>query len=158
MASGGWYRPPNRRKIREQKRQMQSKWFNDLLKYHLHPFGQLYQLRGPVTWPLLEGWYTRNQWFSRFFENISASLWYLFVKSFLVARSCNKNQKFHYWWSSYSGKEAQSPYFGRFWTILGILRSVCFGTLAKGTDSFTKNQINICTLTCDFSWHQVRSQ
>ena len=43
--------------------------------------------RGPVTWPSLEGWYTRNPWFSRFLEYISASFWYFFMKSFLVVRS-----------------------------------------------------------------------
>ena len=26
---------------------------------------------------------TQNSWFSRFFENISASFWYFFIKSFL---------------------------------------------------------------------------
>ena len=38
-------------------------------------------------WPLLEGWYTRNPWFSRFLEYISANFWYFFMKSFLVVRS-----------------------------------------------------------------------
>ena len=42
---------------------------------------------GPVTWPLLEGWYTRNPWFSRYFDNILANVWYFFMKSILVARS-----------------------------------------------------------------------
>ena len=63
-------------------------------KCYQSPLGQLlwqfenfYQSWGPVTWPLLEGWYKKNPQFSRFFENISASFWYLFVKSFLVARS-----------------------------------------------------------------------
>ena len=53
----------------------------------LKQFSKLYQLWGPVTWPLLEGWYTRNPWFSRFLEYISASLSYLIMKSFLVVRS-----------------------------------------------------------------------
>ena len=47
---------------------------------------KLYQLWGPVPW-LLEGWYTRKPWFSRLFENISASFWYFFIKSLLVVRS-----------------------------------------------------------------------
>ena len=50
-------------------------------------FSKLYQLWGPVTWPFLEGWYTRNPWFSRFLEYIWASSWYFFMKSFLVVRS-----------------------------------------------------------------------
>ena len=32
------------------------------------------------------------------------------------------------WCSSYPGKEALSPDFGRFLTILGIFQAVCFGT------------------------------
>ena len=53
----------------------------------LKQFSKLYKLWGPATWPSWERWYTRNPQFSRFFENISVSFWYFFLKYFLVARS-----------------------------------------------------------------------
>ena len=94
-ANGTWVvvvAPPNHRKIRE----INSKCIQNmnLCKCYQHPFGRLlkqfsklYYFWGPVMWPLLEGWYTRNSWFSRFFENISASFLYFFMKSHLVTRS-----------------------------------------------------------------------
>ena len=55
----------------------------------LNHFSKLYQLLGLATSPLLEGWYIRDPWFARFFENITAiiniSLWiFLVARSYLV--------------------------------------------------------------------------
>ena len=63
------------------------KCYQNPLRQLLKQISKLYQLWEPVTWPSLEGWYTRNLWFSRFLEYISASSWYFFMKSFLVVRS-----------------------------------------------------------------------
>ena len=72
---------------------MQSIWFftsvtKIFLDNFLKQFSKLYQLWGPSTWPLLEGWYTRSPWFSGGLEHITMSFWYFFVKSSLIARSC----------------------------------------------------------------------
>ena len=63
------------------------KRYQNPLEQLLKQFSKLYQLWEPFTWRLLAGWYTRNPWFSRFLEYISASFWYFFMKSFLVVRS-----------------------------------------------------------------------
>ena len=88
MASGGCYQPPNR--IKNVKKTANAinmnfyKCYENPLAQILKQVSKFYQLWGPVTWPLLEGWYTRNSWFSRFLEYISASFWYFFMKSFLL--------------------------------------------------------------------------
>ena len=64
-------------------------------KYNKYDFIQVssnssrtnFRINFETLWPLLEGWYKRKPWFLRFFENISASFWYLFMKSILIARS-----------------------------------------------------------------------
>ena len=93
---------------------------------------KLYKLSGSVTWPVFEGWYTKNPRFSKFLEHISAIFWCFFVKSFIDSKilliSCDKHQNFDYGCSSCSGNEAQSSDCGYFLTILGIFRAVCLGT------------------------------
>ena len=72
---------------------------------------------GPVTWPLLEGWYTWKSRFSRFFENISATFWYFFIKSLFASR--------FYWVLEINIKSPDfCRFFWRFWAFLAI----CFGT------------------------------
>ena len=94
------------------------------LRQLLKQFSKLYQLWGPVTWPALEGWYTRNIWFSRFLEYISASFWYFFMKSFLVVRSYRVlviNIKILIMGALVTPwKEAQSPDSGRFLRFLAF--------------------------------------
>ena len=128
------------------------KCYQNSLRQLLKEFSKLYQLREAVTWPLLEGWCTKNQWFWRFFENISVSVWYFFVKSSLVARSylvveININLKFRC--SSYPWNENQSPYFGLFYDFWHFSSCLFWHKpLAKDTDFFTKNWFNVYTLTC----------
>ena len=52
----------------------------------------------------------------------------IFFGSKILPSSCDKHQNFDYECSSYPGKEAQSPDFGHFLTILGIFRAVCLDT------------------------------
>ena len=81
--------PPNRNKIRE-KRQMQSIcFFTSVTKILSDNFQNNFRnlissggLLRDIIWVVY-----KNPWLSRFFKNISASFWYFFVKSFLVARS-----------------------------------------------------------------------
>ena len=83
-----WYHPANCEKIREKiSKCNQYDFLHVLLKSSWTTFKTIFETLsapGPVTWPLLEGWYARNPWF---FENISASFWYIFMKSFLIASS-----------------------------------------------------------------------
>ena len=60
----------------------------------------------------------KNPWFSRFFENLSASFWHLLMNCFFCSKTlsscCDKHQNFDYGCSSSSENESQSPNFGRF--------------------------------------------
>ena len=121
----GWYYPPNCRKIRKKPgKSNQHNFLQVLFKSSSTTFKiilKLYHLWGLVMWPLLEGYYTQNQRFSRFFEYISASVWFLFMKSFLVTRSFQFLAvvmiMFYHECSSYPGNETQKP---QFWPSLAI--------------------------------------
>ena len=126
MASGGWYNIPNKRKICEKMANAINMFFykcyQNPLEKLLNQSSIFYQLWGPVTWPLLERWYTRNSWLE-VFENISEFLIFLeriYFGSKILSSTCDKDQKFDYGCSSYTGNEAQSPDYGCFAIILGI--------------------------------------
>ena len=70
MASGGWHHTPNRRKICEKIGKCNQYDFLQVLsKSSWTSFKSIFEILSPagsVTWSLLEGWYTRDQWFSKF--------------------------------------------------------------------------------------------
>ena len=51
----------------------------------------------------------------------------IFFVSKILPSSCDKHQNFDYGCSRYPGNEAQSPDFGHFLTIFGVLQAVRFG-------------------------------
>ena len=128
----GWYHPPNCRKIRKKKlakaiNMIFCKCYQNCLGQLLRWFLKLFQPWGLVTWPLLGVVYTKSTIF-KVFENISASVWFFFMKSFLVTRSCQFLAvymiMFDHECASYHGNQAQIlsvfKWFWQFWALFGL--------------------------------------
>ena len=132
----GWYSPPNGRKIRGKNSKSNQ---YDLL-----------QVLSKSSWTTLETIFKslsalgacnltiigemvckKSTIFEVFWECLREFLIFLheiFFGSKILTGSWNQHHKFDCGCSSYPGNEAQSFDFGRFLTILGIFRAVCFDT------------------------------
>ena len=112
MASGGGTTPLI------VKKSVKKRCYQNPLKQLLKQFLKLYELWRPVMWPLLERWYTGNQWFW-FFLRISRRVLIFLLENFLCIKiwsSCSdKHQNIDNGCTSYPGNKARSPNFGRFW-------------------------------------------
>ena len=119
----GWYHPPNCRKIRKKKtgKSNQHDFLQVLSKLSWTTFKMIFETLstlGACQVTIIGGLFTQNLQFSRFFENISASVSF-FMKSFLVTRSCQFLAVYMIMFdpecASYHGDETQKP---KFWAFL----------------------------------------